>query len=163
MNRKGGLCMSSYLGKLDRSATIKNARNKLNDFSDLYKLLGTGVQVSGVNYERQPSSKTHYSNHALKLLEQIERKDKRFYEIETIMRAINGLDPKEGEVLFLKHIAFQNIDEISNVIGRSRSSVYEILNNAYFNIAILLELEVEVGKTLEKSWKNSGKIKEKIW
>lgn len=129
--------MTSYMEGLNRKEMISKARKRLLHFSDLYKLLGARYKVNAVTYDEQ-HMQNGYSNHAQKLLTQIEKNDERFEEIEIVMNAMELLDDEEAECLYLRHIAFSSVGQIGEILGKSRSATYTIMNEAYFKIAIIL-------------------------
>ncbi|MDQ0362484.1 hypothetical protein [Breznakia pachnodae] len=134
--------MSSYIESLDRKETIKKAKKRMQHFSDLYRLLCAGYQIPGVSYGSDVQS-NGYSNHSQKILHQIEKKDERYAEIEEVLTAMDRLNDKEGEVLFLKYIVMLSNDRIIETMQVSEYSVFKLLREAYFSIAILLQLEVK--------------------
>lgn len=129
--------MSSYIESLDRKETIKKAKKRMQHFSDLYRLLCVGYQIPGVSYGSDVQS-NGYSNHSQKILHQIEKKDERYAEIEEVLEAMDRLDKLESEVLFLKHIMMKDITQICLMMGKTKSPTYKLLNNAYFNISVVL-------------------------
>lgn len=132
--------MSSYIERLDRKETIKKAKQRMKHFSDLYLLLCAGYSIPAVSYGERYSSSS-LRNHSQKLLHQIEVKDERYDELRSILDAIACLPKKEAEILFLKHIAMLDIERIARHHSlTSNQTVYRILNQAYFNLAIVLDL-----------------------
>ncbi|MDF9825192.1 hypothetical protein M2475_001626 [Breznakia sp. PF5-3] len=133
--------MSSYIESLDRKEIIKKAKQRMNHFSDLYRLLCVGISVPGISYGGISVAGGSSVSHSKKILYEIEKKDERYAEIEEVLLAMERLDPCESEILFLKHIMMKNINQISNMIGKSKSPTYEVLNDAYFRIAVVLNLK----------------------
>lgn len=133
--------MISYIESLDRKETIKKAKKRMQHFSDLYRLLCAGYQIPGVSYGSDVQS-NGYSNHSQKILHQIEKKDERYAEIEEVLEAMDRLDKLEAEVLFLKHIMMYDIVSLSLQLGISQATVYRLLKDAYFKLAIRLKIEV---------------------
>lgn len=132
--------MSSYIERLDRKETIKKAKQRMKHFSDLYLLLCAGYSLPAVSYgERYSSSSLH--NHSQQLLHQIEVKDERYDEIRRVLDAMQCLEEKENEILFLRHIAMLSNVQIESVMHISESYSFKLLRNAYFSLAIVLNIE----------------------
>lgn len=134
--------MISYIETIDRKETIQVAKNKMNKFSDLYKILASGSSIPSIRYDAFISSKGSI-NYTSLILSKIEQKDKRLLEIEKVLHALEKLPQEQAELLFMKHVQGYQTCKIKEILNASYSSLYRIMSDAYFNIAIALQIEVQ--------------------
>lgn len=124
-----------YISKIDRRATIKAAKKELNEFAVLLALSKSYGSLSSVDFTRM-SMDHNFINYDQLLLNNIEAKDEKEYEIDGILSALNDLTASDVEILWMKHINSKNNSDIYQSLGIEKSSFYRKLNNAYVNFAI---------------------------
>lgn len=133
----------SYQDTLDRKATIKIARRELNHFSDLLKLHETSLYNVGSPSYDSITTIVNYLNYDQKQLEKIIKKDKQFEAIMKVYNAIMKLSEEEMQVIYTRYILQYKNEDLDEILGYSERKRRRIMNNALFNIAIILHIEIK--------------------
>lgn len=133
-----------YLSTIDEKETIRRAKEELNDFADLLKLIAPvkfpGVRATDYN---EIVSKVSFKSHDQNILDEIERKDKRMREIARVVAVINTLEQEYVELIWMKHVERKTCEKISQLLNIDKSSVSRKLKAAYYSFAIAAGIAVE--------------------
>lgn len=133
----------SYIKHIDVGKTIMAAKEELNDFADLLKILypyplgdlrAVSYQVTQVNSGSQ--------NYDEKNLSLIEKRDAQIKEVQLIINCLNTLEVQYVELLYLRHLQKKSIGELARMNKRSSSGIYRLLNIAYIKFAIAYGIEI---------------------
>lgn len=135
-----------YLSTVDKKETIKQAKKELNDFADVLRLVAP-IQFPGIKsicYSNFfPKTKSNYHNYDVKMLYEIDRKDKRIRYIEKTINILNTLDLYQIELIWMRHVERKSCNEISILLNIDRSTANRWLNESYYLFAISANLMVE--------------------
>ncbi len=135
----------SYMDKLDRKKTIKKAKKELNNFSNLYVLnQNYFVHINGSTFTNSVINIVNHINYDLKTINSITKKDRQIEEIERVIEAVSQLpDKQEVQYIYYKYFVRYDSSEIAGMLETSIRTMSRIADNAHFNLALLLHIEVE--------------------
>lgn len=136
----------SYQDTLDRKATIKVAKRELEHFSDLLKLHETSASYINISSPSLESitSITQFLNYDQKQIDTISKKDKQVEAIVKVYNAITKLDIEEMEVIYTRYVLNKSYEEVDKTLQLSERKRRRIMNDALFNLAIALHIEVKL-------------------
>lgn len=99
--------------------------------------------VSGMNYSGMPSSgeANDLTNKVARIMKEEEKKkditaksEIVYQEIDSVISALE--DVEERKVLFLRFLTFKEAEEIGDILGYSRSSVFNRIDSAMYKIQL---------------------------
>lgn len=132
----------SYQDKLDRRASIREAKREMKHFSDLLLLNRSGFDMLKAPSFESLGSVVSYINYDAKLLNEIDKKDEQLKDIQIVLEAISKLKEEEMQLVYAKYILMYSDKKIEELLSLSSSKRNRDINNALFNLSIALKIEV---------------------
>lgn len=134
----------SYLDKVDRKKSIANAKRELEHFSDLYKLNIMPEHTMSLNAVSYDPVMTIMKclNYDRKNINAIAKKDRQLNEIKNILAIMAKLEKKDLEYIYSRYVLMETTEKIMRDLNLSDRSLSRVRNDALFNMALALGVEV---------------------